>query len=135
MSPPEKIRIEDLRDPVLTEIQKIGLAHGEKNPVELTKGAVLGAAVERTGLEDFGLNNGVNNFEERLALWLSEVDEDPERTAIGRSSIYNDCVRYASNRLLINDLLTSHPASNDQAITNPTIVSCTPRSGTTRLVT
>jgi hypothetical protein len=134
LSPPEKIRIEDLRDPVLTEIQKIGLAHGEKNPVELTKAAVLGAAVERTGLEDFGLNDGVNHFEERLALWLSEVDEDPERTGIGRSSIYNDCVRYASNRLLINDLLKRHPEIHDQEITKPIIVIGLPRSGTTHLV-
>ena len=39
--------------------------------------AVLTEAVERTGLEDFGSDD----FRERLALWVGEVDDDPERTA------------------------------------------------------
>ena len=130
MSPPSKIRIEDLRDPVLTEIQKIGLSLAEKNPVELSIGAVLDAATLRTGLEDFG----PDDYRERLELWLSEIDEDPERTPLGRSSIYNDCVRYASNRLLAHDLLLRHPEIHDQEIVKPIIVIGLPRSGTTHLV-
>ena len=50
----EKIRIEDLRRPVLSDMQKAALGFAESNPVELTRKAVLGAAVESTGLEDFG---------------------------------------------------------------------------------
>ena len=46
MSPGEKIRIEDLRNPVLNDPQKAALAHGEANPVELTLDSVLKAAVE-----------------------------------------------------------------------------------------
>ena len=73
MSPAEKIRIEDLRSPVLTDMQKGLLAHGEANPVELTRDAVLAAAVEATGLSDFG----PDDFHERLDLMLSETDADP----------------------------------------------------------
>lgn len=130
MSPPNKIRIEDLRDPVLTDIQKAGLAHGENNPVDLSVDAVEAAAVARTGLEDFG----DDGYRERLALWLSEVDEDPERTAIGRFGLYNDCVRYAANRLLVNDLLARHPEIHEIEIARPIIVVGLPRSGTTHLV-
>ncbi len=130
MSPEKKIRIEDLRNPVLSDIQRAALAHGESNPVELTVDAVLDAAMEQTDLVDFG----EDDFRERLALWLSEVDEDPERTPLGRFALYNDCLRYASNRLLINDLLSRHPEIHDLEIKRPIIVIGLPRSGTTHLV-
>jgi len=95
MSAGQKIRIQDLRDPILTEGQRAALAFAERNPVELSVDAVLTAANERTALDDFG----PQDFRERLALWLSETDENPDRTHLGRLSLYNDCVRYASNRL------------------------------------
>ena len=130
MSPAEKIRIEDLREPVLNEAQKAALAYGESNPVDLSVDAVLSAAVERTGLDDFG----PDDFLERLGLWLAETDENPERTALGRFSLYNDCVRAAANRLWIRDLLERHPEIHEQEIERPIIVVGLPRSGTTHLV-
>ena len=130
MSPAKKIRIEDLRAPILTDIQKAALAHGENNPVELTLDAVEAMAVERTGLSDFG----PEDYRERLALWLSEVDQDGERTAIGRFGFFNDSVRHAASRLLIHDLLKRHPEIHDIEIERPIIVIGLPRSGTTHLV-
>ena len=130
MSPPEKIRIEDLGAPVLTDFQKAALAYAEQHPVELTTASVLADAVERTGLEDFG----PDDFRERLDLWLSEMDEDPERTALGRMSFRNDVLRYACNRLRIHDLLQQHPEIRDIEIREPIIVIGLPRSGTTHLV-
>ena len=130
MSLGEKIRIDDLRNPVLTDIQKGALAFGEASPVELTIDAVLSRAVENTGLEDFG----PTDFHERLSLWLSETDENPERTAMGRLILFNDCVRSASNRLRIRDLLKRHPEIHDVEILRPIIVIGLPRSGTTHLV-
>ena len=126
----EKIRIEDLAKPVLTEAQQQALAHGEQTEVELSVPSVLSAAVERTGLEDFG----PDDFRERLALWLSEMDEDPERTGLGRMIHWNDCVRYAANRLRMHDLVARHPEIHDQEIRQPIIVVGLPRSGTTHLV-
>ena len=130
MSPAEKIRIEDLRSPVLTDLQKAILAHGDANPVELTRSAVLSAAVEATGLSDFG----PDDFHERLDLMLSETDADPERTALGRLTLWGDAVRWASNRLRIRDLLERHPEIHDVEIRRPIIVIGLPRSGTTHLV-
>jgi hypothetical protein len=130
MSPAQKIRIDDLHEPVLSDLQKGALAFGEANPVELSVDAVTAAAIDKVGLEDFG----PDDFRERLALWLSEIDEDPERTAMGRLGIFNDCVRYAANRLLRHDLLERHPEIHDVQIERPIIVIGLPRSGTTHLV-
>ena len=130
MSPAGKIRIEDLREPVLNDIQKGVLAYGEQNPVELTLDAVLQGAVEATGLDDFG----PDDFHERLGLWLSEADEDPERTPFGRLSLFNDYVIWASNRLRIHDLLKRHPEIHEVEIPRPIIVIGLPRSGTTHMV-
>jgi len=125
-----RIRITDLREPRLTDVQRLALDHGERHPVDLTEGAVLEAAAERTGLDDFG----PNDFRGRLRLWLAEVDADPERTGLGRLTLFRDCVRYASNRLRIRDLLTRHPEILETEIVAPIIVVGLPRSGTTHLV-
>ena len=59
---------------------------------------------------------------------------DADRTALGRLGFFNDCVRYASNRLRIRDLLQRHPEILDIRIDRPIIVVGLPRSGTTHLV-
>ena len=48
--------------------------------------------------------------------------------------MFNDCVRYASNRLRIEDLLRAHPEIEQIPIEKPVIVIGLPRSGTTNLV-
>ena len=126
----ERIRIEDLADPVLSEHQQGALAFGEAVATELTVDAVITAAVDRTGLDDYG----PVDFRDRLHLWLDEVDRDPDRTGLGRMILFNDCVRYASQRLRIHDLLAHHPEIHDEAIVAPIIVVGLPRSGTTHLV-
>jgi hypothetical protein len=130
MTSGRRIRITDLRAPELTEIQKLALDHGERHPVELTVDAVLTAAVGRAGLSDFG----PDDFRARLQLWLEEVDGDVKRTALGRMTLFRDCVRYAVNRLRIHDSLTRHPEIRDIEIVAPIIVVGLPRSGTTHLV-
>ena len=67
-------------------------------------------------------------------MWLSEIDNDVERTGLGRMMAFNDCVRYATARLRINQLLKEHPEIHDQQIREPIIVVGLPRSGTTHLV-
>jgi hypothetical protein len=126
----EIIRIEDLGSPQLSDQQRGALAYGKSIDTDLSVGAVLAAASEQTGLADFG----ATDFEERLDVWLSEMDADPERTGLGRMNHFNDCVRYASNRLRIHDLLQRHPEIHDIEIRKPIIVVGLPRSGTTHLV-
>jgi hypothetical protein len=130
MSPAKKIRIEDLRNPVLSDFQKAALAYAETQPVALNRKAVLEAAIQATELEDFG----PEDFHERLDLWLAETDENPDRTALGRLGLFNDCVLAASTRLRMRDLLKRHPEIHDIEIQQPVIVIGLPRSGTTHLV-
>jgi hypothetical protein len=125
-----RVIIDDLRTPVLDDVQRAALAYGEKQQVELSVAAVLAAAVTRTGLEDFG----AGDFRERLALQLEEVDQDPERTGLGRLVAWNDALRAAANRLRIRDLLKRHPEILEVEIRRPIIVVGLPRSGTTHLV-
>ena len=50
MAAADRIRIEDLASPVLTESQQAALEYGERVSTELSVDSVLRAAVERTGL-------------------------------------------------------------------------------------
>ena len=125
-----QVRIEDLAQPVLSDHQQGALAFGEAVATELTVDAVLTAAADETGLDDYG----PVDFRDRLHLWLDEVDRDPDRTGLGRMILFNDCVRYASQRLRIHDLLARHPEIHEERIVAPIIVVGLPRSGTTHLV-
>jgi hypothetical protein len=125
-----EIRIDDLAEPVLSDIQRSALAYGESQHTDLTVDAVLDRARGATGLDDFG----PDDFHERLGLWLSEMDEDPDAVGLARLVLFGNAVRYASNRLRMTDLLRRHPEIHDVPIERPVIVVGLPRSGTTNLV-
>lgn len=127
---PSDIRIDDLREPVLTPMQKMLLEGMAGAQVVFTVEAVLGDAKERTGLSDLG----PEDFVERLQVWCQSADEDTGLGPMGRLRFYNDMVRYASNRLRFQDLLGRHPEIRDVEIKQPIIIAGLPRSGTTHLV-
>lgn len=126
----EKIRIEDLANPVLTPAQKAALDYAETQAIELSIPAVMNAAEEATQLSCWG----PDDWKERLGVWFDEMNADDDRTALGRMILFGDCVRYAKTRLRINDLLARHPEIHDVKIERPIIVVGLPRSGTTHLV-
>ncbi len=130
MSDPSEIHIDDLAEPVLTPIQQAARDGAEKFPVELSEQAVLGEAMERTGLSDFG----PDDFRARLAIQLESVNEDQGLGAVGRIAVYRDLVRYAANRLRFEDLLRRHPEILDVEIQQPIVIGGLPRSGTTHLL-
>src|SRR5258705_300252 len=108
----QKIRIDDLRTPVLTDAQRAALAFGEKNPVSLAPDSVLAAAVERTGLSDFGPDDFRerlgNDARERAAARRDAPDEPrphPRRARADAARLLElqpgvDCARAALARLL-----------------------------------
>jgi hypothetical protein len=124
------ILIDDLRGPVLTGDQQRLMAEAEASPVELREDAVLSAASQRVGLDDFG----PDDFRERLRLILGEVDENDNATALVRQTFFNKSVAAASNRLQIQALLRRHPEIHDVKVERPIIVAGLPRSGTTHLL-
>ena len=126
----EKIRIEDLANPVLTQIQQAGIDYADTLDIELSVARVQADAEEATGLNCWG----PDDWKERLGIWFDEMNADDNRTNLGRMILYNDCVRYAKTRLRTNDLLMRHPEIHDVKIERPIIVMGLPRSGTTHLV-
>ncbi len=124
------IRIPDLAQPVLTAEQRGALEWAATVTVDFSEAAILDAACARTGLTDFG----ADDFRIRLKMLREEWDGDSEVSALARITLHRHLVRYASNRLLISDLLARHPEIHDERIEQPVIVAGLPRSGTTHLV-
>ncbi len=126
----DRIRVDDIREPVLTRAQAIVKRAASRKHVYLTVGEVLERARRRTGLDDFGSAD----FEERLALLIGDYEADEGLSGLGKQMVGGDLVRYASNRLLIQDTWTRHPEILQEPIEQPLIVAGLPRSGTTHLV-
>jgi len=126
----EEIRIADLAHPVLTEVQRAAVEAAGRADIRLDEEVVLAAARQRTGLSDFG----AGDFRERLRVWLRAADEDRELNALGRATVFGNCVRVLANRLRFNDLLARHPQIDAVEVRQPIIIAGLPRSGTTHLV-
>lgn len=126
-APAEKIRITDLANPILSEMQAGALAYCQANPVTLDSDAVLGAAKAATGLSDFG----APDYRERLDVWMRAGDNDAELSAAGRANLFSEAVRFATNRLQVEDEIKRHPEILDIGIERPLIIAGLPRSGTT----
>ncbi len=124
------LRIDDLAEPQLNAAQIGALAYGDTLTVEFTAEAILELAKKRTGFTDFGSLD----FLPRLRALCSEWGGDQELTGLHRSVLQGYLVRYASNRLLIEDTVKRHPEIEAQPIVRPVIVVGLPRTGTTHLV-
>ena len=127
---PEDIRITDLAEPELSSWQKQILEVASKLSVKFDADVILETAREKTGLSDFG----AEDFRERMGVWLQSLEEDSNLSAVGRLGCYSDIVRYASNRLLLEDLIRKNPEILEVEIRQPIIIVGLPRSGTTHLL-
>lgn len=124
------IHIDDLGSPRLSEAQLAALKWGEGAQVDFSEESILAVARAKTGLADFG----PDDFRERLALLCNEWGGDRGITGFHRTVLHGYLTRYASNRLLIQDVWKKHPEIFDEQIEAPLIVAGLPRSGTTHLV-
>lgn len=127
---PKAFHIDDLANPIPTEAHRRALEQATRQRVELTADSVLTAAQTATGYDCFGSDD----FRKRLGLWLDIVSSDPDRTPLGRLLFFKRCVRYASTRLSLNELLVRHPEILEVEIRRPIIIVGPPRTGTTHLV-
>lgn len=126
----ESIRITDLAEPQLSELQKSIHAFGDTLAVQLNPSEILKEASAAVGLGDFG----PQDFLVRLELLCDEWGSDPGLNNLGKMSLRNKLLVFAKNRLLIHDLLARHPEIHDVQIRAPIIVAGLPRSGTTHLL-
>lgn len=128
--PDSALVIEDLTRPVLTPTQRDILGHMESVDVDLNPAVLIGKAIEKTGLDDFG----PADFRPRLDAYAGAADGDSGNTNLNRFILQNRIVRLLSQRLLLTDLLRRYPEIHDIKIDRPIIVVGLPRSGTTHLV-
>lgn len=126
----EVFHIDDMLQPRLTALQQAALAGAAQATFDFSVEAILGAARGATGLDDFG----AMDFVERLALWCECVKEDRFLSPVSHAALWTMFVRYASDRLRIEDICRRHPEILDIAIDRPIIVAGPPRSGTTHLL-
>ena len=124
------IRITDLAEPDLSELQQSIHAFGETLNIAFDSSDILEEARTSTGLADFG----PEDFRERLDLLCNEWSNDQGLNNLGRMSLRNKLLLFAKNRLLIQDLLARQPEIHDVKISAPIIVAGLPRSGTTHLL-
>jgi hypothetical protein len=123
--------LDDLADPRFSpaiETLRAGLV--ELAPLcPLEPDALCAAAMEQTGLDDFGSGS----FRPRLEVLCRALRHEADLSASGVVSWYSQLLQVLKNRLLIEDTLARHPDIHDQRIERPIIICGLPRTGTTHL--
>ncbi|OBB25079.1 hypothetical protein A5792_28800 [Mycolicibacterium peregrinum] len=128
---PAPIRFDDLANPVYpAAAQPIrdGLAAYGAN-LELDPEALLTAATERSGLDDFG----DPAFRERLDVLCTALREEAGLCDSGMAMAFEQLVGSLVNRLRLEALISDHPEIENIAIERPIIICGLPRTGTTHL--
>ena len=91
--------------------------------------ALMAAAAETTGLDDFGHPSFRTGLEELLA----SLEADGALNDIGRASADQTCATALVNRLRVTDWCTHHPEVTAAPVEAPLFVIGLPRTGTTAL--
>ena len=128
---PKPIRFTDLADPVYPEAawaMREALA-GYGAILELDPQALLAAATERTGLDDFG----DPAFRERLDVLCASLRAEAGLSDVGVAVAFEQLVGNLVNRLRLEALIAEHPQIEDIEIERPIIICGLPRTGTTHL--
>ncbi|MFV8165058.1 sulfotransferase family protein [Mycobacterium sp. 134] len=131
MQRPAPIRFDDLAEPVYPPAAqpiREGLAAYGAN-LELDPAALLTAATERTGLDDFG----DPAFRERLDVLCTALRDEAGLSDTGLAIAFEQLVGNLVNRLRLEALIADHPEIEDIAIERPMIICGLPRTGTTHL--
>lgn len=93
--------------------------------------ALLDAAREQAGLDDFG----ADSFREGLRILVDSYEREAKLSVMGREAVRARLVHFLCNRLRIQDWITRHPEILDERIEQPLFVIGLPRTGTTLLHT
>jgi hypothetical protein len=127
--PTKVFRVDEFRNPTLSEERRRVLEAAESQPLDMSVAGVLDAAQARTGLDDFG----PLDFKDRLSRLLGEVEADTNVWKASKTQFIEACVNAAANRLRNREFLKRHPQVPDIAIDRPIFIVGLPRSGTTHL--
>ncbi len=130
MSQRTSIRIDDLAEPRLGEMQKAALDWAAGQEIGFDEKALLAEAAQRSGLSDFGSDD----FRPRLRAQLAAIEGDLGLTGLGRLILRRRLVGLLVARLRLEDFLGRYPEALEVELEPPIVVVGLPRSGTTHLV-
>lgn len=127
------IVLDDLTDPVLTDLQRQILDYTEAREIRFDPEQMLAEAAAEAGCEDPAatLDDG---FADRLGSHIAAIESDTGLRQLARGTLRTRIVRLLRNRLSLSDLLRRYPEIGRITIETPLIVVGMPRSGTTHLV-
>jgi hypothetical protein len=131
MTRPAPVALDDLADPRFPDelAPVLDAMAGAADGLELTPAALMAAATEETGLDDFG----DLGFVGRLEVLCTALREEAGLSPSGLVSLHTQLAGLLRNRLLLQALLTAHPEIHDERIDRPVVVAGLPRTGTTHL--
>ncbi len=92
-------------------------------------GELMAAAVERTGLEDFG----DDSFREGLEILVRALDEGARLNARGEGFVYHRIALHLAQRLQVENWYRRHPEIDDVSLEPPLFGMGLPRTGSTAL--
>jgi hypothetical protein len=119
------------RAPWVDKLAAVGRGLGDdgRSVVSLRPDDLLGAAVEASGLDDFG----DDWFRAPLDLLCRALDDEAQLHLGGRLRARAELQRLAENRLALVDLWAREPSIGDESVRAPLVVTGLGRSGTTLL--
>lgn len=128
---PAPVVIDDLVEPRFTdEVRAVLALMAEAGAaLVLEPEALMAAAVEQTGLDDFG----PTDFVERLGVLCRALRTEAGLNAAGVASQHAMLTGLLRNRLLLEDLVRRHPEILAVEISRPIVICGLPRTGTTHL--
>jgi hypothetical protein len=92
-------------------------------------GELMAAAVERTGLEDFG----DDTFRDGLEILVRALGEEARLNARGEGFVYHRITLHLAQRLQVEDWYRRHPEIDEVAVASPLFGMGLPRTGSTAL--
>jgi len=116
-------RFPDAALPIRDAMAEMGAA------VVIEPDALMAAAVEQAGVDDFG----DTSFRERLEVLCTAFDKDVTLSPAGRAAAFVQLTELLRNRLMVNDVLRRHPEIDELEVRAPIIICGLPRTGTTHL--
>ena len=131
VSRPPDLRIDDYQEPRFSpDIRELRSQMAALAPsLALEPDALKAAAVEQTGLSDFG----DKWFEEPLQVLCRALRQEAGLSAPGVVNTWFMLAGVLKNRLLLEDLLRRHPEIRQVPVARPIVICGLPRTGTTHL--
>ena len=99
--------------------------------VPLDEASLLSAAIERTGLSDFG----DDAWREPFRVFIKALDEEADLNFMGRVMTRSDLIMFLEARLRIEDQYRRHPEIEDEVVVRPLWIVGQGRTGTSILQT